>query len=95
MLDVQVQKIPTAEAILASKFIERFLFEESLRGNYGERAVDEALGQRLEQYKEQYEEKRTLGEGGQGKIMLVKRKKNGVYFAAKQQLDEKHFVNTK
>ena len=81
MLHVEVQKIPTAEAILSSAFIKRFMFEESL-GKY-ERAIDEALGQPFEQYKLQYEEKSLLGQGGMGKVMLVKRKKDGAYFAAK------------
>ena len=50
MLSVQPQKIPTAEAILASKFIKRFLFEESLKKH--ETAIDEALGQPFELYTE-------------------------------------------
>ena len=50
MLSVQPHKIPTAEAILNSKFIKRFLFEESLKKH--EWAIDEALGQPFELYAE-------------------------------------------
>ena len=100
MLSIEPQKIPTAEAILASKFIKRFLFEESLK-KY-ETAIDEELGQPFELYTEQYEEKRQLGEGGMGKVMLVKQKKrnedgtDGGYFAAKHQLENsQNFENAK
>ena len=45
------------------------------------------LGRPLEEYTQLYEEKRVLGIGGMGEVFLVKRKSDGVLFAAKKQND--------
>ena len=74
----------TAKQILESDFINRFL-QEKIQ-NLDKQAKEETFGQPFEQYKIQYEEKRILGQGGMGQVILVKRKSDGQYFAAKNQL---------
>ena len=53
------------------------------------------MGKPFDKYEDEYEEKRLLGLGGFGKVMLVKRKEDDEYFASKQQLDTKHFDSAK
>ena len=84
MLRVASESPLTASEFLASNFIKHFLLEESLRGKKGEYALEEAMGQPFELYEQQYEEKRLLGKGGMGKVMLAKRKSDHEFFAAKQ-----------
>ncbi len=83
MLKITAMVAPSASEILASDFIKHFLLEESLRGKRGEYALEQAMGQPFELYEQQYEEKRLLGQGGMGKVMLVKRKEDHQFFAAK------------
>ena len=46
------------------------------------------LGRPLEEYVQLYEEKRQLGIGGMGEVFLVKRKSDGVCFAAKKAIKQ-------
>ena len=91
MLKINSDAELTATQILESEFFQHFLLEESLRGKRGEYALEQAMGKPFERYEQEYEEKRLLGKGGMGKVMLVKQKETHEFFAAKQQLDSKHF----
>ena len=73
---VNSKATPKASEVLASDFVQHFLLEESVRGKHGEHALEQAMGKPFEQYEQQYEEKRLLGRGGMGKVMLVKRKED-------------------
>ena len=95
MLKVNASTSPSAQDVLTSDFIKHFLIEESVRHKTNEHALEMAMGQPFDQYERQYEEKRLLGQGGMGKVMLVMRKDSGQYFAAKQQLDSRHFDSAK
>ena len=95
MFNVNSATKTTAAQFLDSEFIKHFLLEESLRGKAGQYALDQAMGTPFDQYERYYKEKRLLGQGGMGRVMLVKRREDHEFFAAKLQLDIKHFESAK
>ena len=44
MLKFTSETEPTTEEILASEFIKYFLIEESVRGKFGQHALEQAMG---------------------------------------------------
>jgi len=53
------------------------------------------MGKHMNKYLEEFEEVKKLGEGAFGAVMLVKRQKDGLLFAAKKQLGTSNFETAK
>ena len=49
------------------------------------------MGKPFADYEVEFQEVKKLGQGGMGAVMLVKRLKDGKYFASKKQLKDQHF----
>ena len=91
MIDPDLQARPSVDEILRSDAVVRFHEKKKVKSNPETSLPDLIFGKPLDQYKKDYKEKRHLGKGAQGVVVLVKsiqnKEETGEMFAAKRQID--------